>query len=300
MSRRYFAGNVVTAMVTPFDKDLNIDYAQVEKLANHLVDTGTDAILVAGTTGESPTLTHEEELELLKVIKSSIGDKAQIIMGAGSNCTKTAVDMSEKAEKAGADAILSVVPYYNKPSQKGMLAHFGAVAEAVDLPIMLYNIPGRTGVDMAPETIISLASKYENIFAVKQSNGNLDLVTEIIQDAPEGFVLYSGDDSLTLPMLALGSVGVVSVASHLIGNEIQAMIKAFNVGNVAEARALHHRYYPVFKKIFMAPNPIPVKAALAKQGIISENVRLPLVELDEAQKAEFFSVIDYIFQGVTL
>ena len=300
MSRRYFAGNVVTAMVTPFDKDLNVDYAQAEKLANYLADNGSDAVLLAGTTGESPTLTHKEELELLKVVKASLGNKAQIIMGAGSNCTKTAVEMSEMAEKGGADAILSVVPYYNKPSQKGMMAHFGAVADAVDLPIMLYNIPGRTGVDMAPETIVNIASKYENIFAVKQSNGNLDLVTEIIQDAPEGFVLYSGDDSLTLPMLALGGVGVVSVASHLVGNEIQEMIKAFKAGKVAEAKALHHKYYPVFKKIFMAPNPIPVKAALAKKGLLDERVRLPLVELDEAQKAEFFAVIDYIFQGVAL
>lgn len=300
MSKRYFAGNVVTAMVTPFDKDLNVNYAQAEKLANYLADNGSDAILLAGTTGESPTLTHDEELELLKAVKSSLGNKAQIIMGAGSNCTKTAVEMSKQAQKGGADAILSVVPYYNKPSQKGMTAHFGAVAEAVDLPVMLYNIPGRTGVDMAPETITGLASKYENIFAVKQSNGNLDLVTEIIQDAPEGFVLYSGDDSLTLPMLALGGVGVVSVASHVIGNEIQQMIKAFKAGETTEAQALHHKYYPVFKKIFMAPNPIPIKAALAKKGLIGEKVRLPLIELDEAQKKEFFGVIDYIFQGVTL
>lgn len=300
MTKRYFAGNVVTAMVTPFDKDLNVDYAKAEKLANYLADNGSDAILLAGTTGESPTLTHEEEIELLKVVKTSIGNKAQIIMGAGSNCTKTAVKMSETAQKGGADAILSVVPYYNKPSQQGMKAHFGAVAEAVDIPVMLYNIPGRTGVDMAPTTIIELASKHENIFAVKQSNGNLDLVTEIIQDAPEGFVLYSGDDSLTLPMLALGGVGVVSVASHLIGNQIQEMIKAFKAGQTVEAQALHHKYYPVFKKIFMAPNPIPVKAALAKKGIVEENVRLPLTKLDETQKDELFGVIDYIFQGAKL
>lgn len=294
MQRRYYVGDVVTAMVTPFDKDLNVNYQAVEKLANHLVENGTETILVAGTTGESPTLTHEEELELLKVVKSTISGKAKLLMGAGSNSTATAVEMSKKVAKAGADAILTVVPYYNKPSQAGMEAHFGAIASAVDLPIMLYNIPGRTVVDMAPETIISLAKKYENIFAVKQSNGNLDLATEIISGAPEGFVLYSGDDSLTLPMLALGGVGVVSVASHLIGNEIQAMIKAFKAGNVAEATALHHKYYPVFKKIFMAPNPIPVKAALAKKGIIGENVRLPLVELDDKQKAELFSTIDYV------
>ena len=294
MQKRYCVGDVVTAMITPFDKDLNINYQMVEKLANHLVETGTETILVAGTTGESPTLTHEEELELLKVVKSAVSGKAKILMGAGSNSTATAVETSKKVAKAGADAILTVVPYYNKPSQVGMVAHFGAIANAVDLPIMLYNIPGRTGVDMAPETIIKIATEHENVFAVKQSNGNLDLVTEIISDAPKGFVLYSGDDSLTLPMLALGAVGVVSVASHLIGNEIQAMIKAFKAGNVAEAAALHHKYYPVFKKIFMAPNPIPVKTALAKKGLMEENVRLPLVCLDDKQKAELFSIIDYV------
>lgn len=294
MQKRYCVGDVVTAMVTPFDKDLKINYQMVEKLANHLVENGTETILVAGTTGESPTLTHEEELELLKVVKSAVSGKAKILMGAGSNSTTTAVEMSKKVAKAGADAILSVVPYYNKPSQIGMVAHFGAIANAVDLPIMLYNIPGRTGVDMAPETIIKIANEHKNVFAVKQSNGNLDLVTEIISEAPEGFVVFSGDDSLTLPMLALGAIGVVSVASHLVGKEIQSIIKAFKAGNVAEAKALHHKYYPVFKKIFMAPNPIPVKAALAKKGIIEEYVRLPLVGLDDKQKAELFSAIDYV------
>lgn len=300
MQRRYNPGNVVTAMVTPFNKEGDIDFNQVEKLANHLADNGSDAILVAGTTGESPTLTHDEELELLAAVKSAVGTKAQIIMGAGSNCTRTAVKMSKKVEKAGADALLSVVPYYNKPSQDGMVAHFSAIAESTNLPIMLYNIPGRTGVNMEPETIAKVARKYENIFAVKQSNANLDLVTEIIQAAPEDFVLYSGDDSLTLPMMSLGAVGVVSVASHIIGNEIQAMIKAFNSGNVKEAIALQHKYYPVFKKIFMAPNPVPVKAALAKIGIINEDVRLPLVQLTKAQKEEFFATVDYVLQGVAL
>jgi len=294
MQKRYCIGNVVTAMVTPFDKDLNVDYQKVEKLADYLANNGTETILVAGTTGESPTLTHEEELELLKIVKSTVANKAKVLMGAGSNSTATAVEMSKKVEKAGADAILSVVPYYNKPSQTGMTAHFGAIANAVDLPIMLYNIPGRTGVDMMPETIIKLAKEHKNIFAVKQSNANLDLVTEIISEAPEDFSVYSGDDSLTLPMLALGAVGVVSVASHLIGNEIQAMIKAFKEGKIKEAQALHHKYYPVFKKIFMAPNPIPVKAALTKKGLISEDVRLPLIVLDDRQKAELFSVIDYV------
>ena len=204
--KRYNVGEVVTAMVTPLDENLQIDFAQVEKLVEHLAQNGSDAVVVAGTTGESPTLTHEEELELLKVVKAKIkalNSSMQIIMGAGSNSTATAIEMTKKVSKAGADAILSVVPYYNKPSQAGLIAHFETIANSSDLPIMLYNIPSRTGINMEPETVLKLAKKHHNIFAIKQSNGNLDLVTEILQDAPEGFLLYSGDDSLTLPLLSL-------------------------------------------------------------------------------------------------
>lgn len=285
-------GNVITAMVTPFNKDLEVDYAAVEKLANHLIKNGTDTILVAGTTGESPTLTHEEEREVLKVVKSTIGSNGKVLVGAGSNCTKTAVEATKEAVKIGADAILSVVPYYNKPSQSGMLAHFGAIAESVDVPIMLYNIPGRTGVNMAPSTICEIAKKHKNVFAVKQSNGDLDLVTEIVKDAPEGFLVYSGDDSLTLPMLSLGATGVVSVSSHIIGSQISEMISAFKSGDIKKATAIHLEHYPVFKQLFMAPNPTPTKAALAKMGILDDNVRMPLIALVDTQKAELFSVID--------
>lgn len=291
MQMRFNVGDVVTAMVTPFNKDLTIDYKAAEKLAEHLVKNGTDTILVAGTTGESPTLTHDEEIQLLKVVKQTVGDKTKILMGAGSNSTLTAVEMSKKVIKAGADAILSVVPYYNKPSQAGMLAHFGTIANTVEAPIMLYNIPGRTGVNMAPETICKLAKKHENIFAVKQSNADLDLVSEIIINSPEGFMVYSGDDSLTLPMLALGASGVVSVSSHINGNEIKQMIKEFKAGNVAKAAAIHQNLYGTFKKLFMAPNPTPVKAALASQGIIEDNARLPLIPLSEVEKNELFKVV---------
>lgn len=287
-------GNVITAMVTPFNKDLEVDYAAVEKLANHLITNGTDTILVAGTTGESPTLTHEEEREVLKVVKSTVGSQGKVLVGAGSNCTKTAVEATKEAVKIGADAILSVVPYYNKPSQSGMVAHFGAIAESVDVPIMLYNIPGRTGVNMASETICEVARKYKNIFAVKQSNGDLDLVTEIMMNAPEGFQVYSGDDSLTLPMLSLGATGVVSVSSHIIGKQISEMISEFKAGNVVKAAEIQHKYYPVFKQLFMAPNPTPTKAALAKMGILEDYVRMPLVALNDAQKVELFSVVDFI------
>ena len=256
---RINVGEVVTAMATPFNDNLEVDYAAAEKLANHLVDNGTDAVLVAGTTGESPTLTHEEELKLLKTVKNAVGNRAKLVMGAGSNSTQTAVEMSKKAEEAGADAILSVVPYYNKPSQKGLIEHFSQVAKATELPIILYNIPGRTGINMLPETIAELANKFENIAAVKQSNPDLDLVTEIAIKTPEDFLIYSGDDSLTLPMLALGAYGVISVASHLIGKQIKQMITEFKQGNVKEVAQMQHKLYPMFKTLFIAPNPTPLK-----------------------------------------
>ena len=292
MPKRYDAGEVITAMVTPFNKNREVDYNKVEDLAKYLVANGSDGILVAGTTGESPTLTHEEEIEILASVKRAVANKAKVIFGAGSNSTQTAVKMSKLAEKEGADAILSVVPYYNKPSQAGMIAHFSAIAEATKLPIILYNIPGRTGVNMAVETVAELANKYSNIVAIKQSFGDMDAVTEMKIACPEDFMIYSGDDSLTLPMLSLGAYGVISVASHIIGNEIKTMIHNFKTDNYNVAKNMHLKLYPIFKKLFMAPNPVPVKAALAKAGIISDYVRLPLVELTESQKAELFEVLD--------
>lgn len=292
MSKRYDAGEVITAMVTPFNKNKEVDYNKVEELAKYLIQNGSDAILVAGTTGESPTLTHEEELEILSTVKRAVAKKAKVIFGAGSNSTQTAVKMSKLAEKEGADAILSVVPYYNKPSQAGMIAHFSAVAESTKLPIILYNIPGRTGVNMAVETVAALANKYSNIVAIKQSFGDMDAVTELKIACPEDFMIYSGDDSLTIPMLALGADGVISVASHILGNEIKTMIHNFKTDNYKVAKNMHLKLYPVLKKLFMAPNPVPIKAALAKTGIIKDYVRLPLVELEESQKTELYEALD--------
>lgn len=247
--------------------------------------------MVAGTTGESPTLTHEEELNLLTVVKEAVGNKAKIVMGAGSNSTATAVEMSKKVESAGADAILSVVPYYNKPSQRGLLEHFGQIAKATDLPILLYNIPGRTGINMLPETIATLAKQYSNIFAVKQSTPDLDLVTEIISATPDDFIVYSGDDSLTLPMLSLGGHGVVSVASHLIGSDIKEMIQKFKSGDVKGAQALQHKCFPLFKALFTSPNPTPLKTSLQEWGIIEDHVRPPLVTLTSEEKAKLLKVL---------
>lgn len=291
MPKRYDAGEVITAMVTPFDKNRKVDYDSVDALAKHLVQNGSDAILVAGTTGESPTLTHEEELEILATVQRAVANRAKVIMGTGSNSTETAVKMSKLAERDGADAILTVVPYYNKPSQSGMIAHFSAIAESTKLPIILYNIPGRTGVNMAVETVAELANKYKNIVALKQSFGDMEAVSELKLLCPEDFMIYSGDDSLTLPMLALGADGVISVASHLYGNEIKSMIHNFKLCQLHAAKNMHLKLYPIFKKLFMAPNPVPVKAALAKFGIIKDYVRLPLVELTEAQKVELYEVL---------
>lgn len=284
---------VITAMVTPFDNNGNVDYDQAVKLANHLVNNGSDSVLIAGTTGESPTLTHVEEHELAYAVKNSLGSKGRVIVGAGSNCTKTAVEASKKAAKIGVDAILSVVPYYNKPSQNGLLKHFGSIAQATEIPIILYNIPGRTGINMNPETIAELDSKYDNIIAVKQSNPDLDQITEIVNLTSDEFMVYSGDDSLTLPILSLGGQGVISVASHLVGSQIKEMIQKYKAGDVKGAQEIHCKHYPLFKKLFMAPNPVPVKTALVDKGILSNSiVRQPLVELTEEEKAELKTVID--------
>ena len=274
---RYDAGEVITAMVTPFNAKREVDYDKVEALAYQLINTGSDAILVTGTTGETPTLSYEEEIEILSSAKRAVRNQAKVIMGTGSNSTETAVMMSKKAEKEGADAILSVVPYYNKPSQAGLIEHFSAVAEAVELPIILYNIPSRTGINMSVETVKTLARKYENIVALKQSATDMDTITELRMSCPSDFAIYSGDDSLILPMLSLGAHGVISVASHIFGKEIKSMIRNFKTGDAMTARNMHQKLYPIFKKLFMAPNPVPVKAALAYKEIIEDYVRRPLV-----------------------
>ena len=295
MGMRFDAGEVITAMVTPMDEDRKIDYKALEKLVEHLIATGTESILIAGTTGESPTLTHDEEVELFNFVKKVAKGRAKLIMGAGSNCTETAVMASKNAEESGADAILSVVPYYNKPSQKGLIEHFSAIAKSTVLPVLLYNIPGRTGITMKPETIAHLAKEHKNIFAVKQSIADMDVITETRRLCPEDFVIYSGDDSLTLPMVSVGAHGVISVASHIIGNQMHEMLNLYKSGKVAEATKMHLKLYPLFKKIFMAPNPVPVKECLKKMGIIENYVRRPLVELDLDERNDLYEVLkDFI------
>lgn len=294
MTLRYDCGEVITAMVTPMNSFGSIDYDKVESLTKHLIENGSDAILVAATTGECPTLTNEEERELVSIVKRAAANKAKIILSAGSNSTETAIEFSKNAQKEEADAILSVVPYYNKPNQRGLIEHFTEVAKSTVLPVILYNIPSRTGVVLEPSTVAYLASTCENIVGIKQSYGDMDKVTEMKMLCPEDFAIYSGDDSLTLPMLSLGAHGVVSVASHMFGSEIKSMIRNFKTGDVLAARNMHKTLYPVFKALFMAPNPVPIKAALAYKGLIEQHVRKPLVTLTDDEKIQLFKAIDQV------
>lgn len=271
-------GRVVTAMITPFKEDGSVNYAVSEQLASHLASNGTDALVVCGTTGESPTLSWAEEYELFQVIKNAVAGKAKVLAGTGSNSTTEAIAATQKAAKIGLDGSLQVVPYYNKPPQEGLYRHFQAIAQSTpDLPIMLYNVPGRTGQDLLPETVARLA-KIPNIVAIKEASGNLDRASQIKCLTPPEFALYSGDDSLTLPMLAIGGTGVVSVASHLVGTQLQQMIQAFEAGKTQAATQIHLQLFPLFKALFATTNPIPVKAALKLQGWAVGSTRPPLCE----------------------
>jgi len=271
-------GRVLTAMITPFKEDGSVNYAVAERLAVHLADRGTDSLVVCGTTGESPTMSWDEEYQLFQVVQKAVAGKALVIAGAGSNSTSEAIEATQKAAKLGLDGCLQVVPYYNKPPQEGLYNHFRAIAQsAPELSIMLYNIPGRTGQNMLPETVARLA-EIPNIVAVKEASGNLDQASQIRCLTPPEFAIYSGDDSLTLPMLAVGGSGVVSVASHLVGEQLQQMIEAFEAGQVQVATQIHLQLFDLFKALFLTTNPIPVKAALKLQGWDVGSTRPPLCD----------------------
>lgn len=279
-------GRLITAMVTPFKADGSaIDYDQLETLVEHLIKTGSTALVVAGTTGESPTLTDDEKKELLKRTIALVKGRVKVIMGTGSNITAKSIKATQEAEALGADGALVVAPYYNKPSQAGLLAHFGAIASAGSLPIIVYNIPGRTGINIAVDTIVELAQNHKNIAALKDSTGNVDQASDIADRAPEHFRIYSGDDNMTLPFLSVGACGVISVASHLAGPQITEMMESFFAGNLDQARALHYKLMPLFKGLFIAPNPTCVKYLLGRKDLISDSLRLPLVPLSASQKA---------------
>lgn len=278
-------GRLLTAMVTPFDDNLQIDYSKLDRLIEHLITTGTTTIVVAGTTGESPTLSHDEKIALFKYVVEKAAGRVKVVAGTGSNNTAESAKFSQEAEAAGVDGLLLVAPYYNKPSQEGLYQHFKTIAESVKIPCILYNIPGRTSINMDAATTLRLA-QIDNVVATKESSGNFDQISEITANAPDGFVVYSGDDILTLPMMATGAYGIVSVASHVIGEEMTAMINAFVEGRNAEAVELHKKLTPVFKGLFLATNPTLVKASLNMMGISVGGVRLPLVEAEEAVVSE--------------
>lgn len=278
-------GQVVTAMVTPFDLNGQIDFAKTTDLIEHLITNGTDALVVAGTTGESPTLTSDEKVALFEHTVKVVAGRIPVIAGTGSNSTASSIELTKKAEGTGVDGIMLVAPYYNKPSQIGMYEHFKAIAGVTSLPVMLYNIPGRSTVNMSVELVQEL-SKIKNIVAMKEASGDLDQITKIISETSDDFFVYSGDDSLTLPVLAIGGNGVVSVAAHVVGNDINEMVSAFHAGNFKKAAKLHQMLLPKVKALFMAPNPGPVKEALRLKGLDVGGVRLPLVPLTENEKLE--------------
>lgn len=284
-------GNISTAMVTPFDKKENIDFQKLSTLIEYLLNNGTESLVVAGTTGESPTLTTEEKAALFQFVVKEVNGRVPVIAGTGSNNTKASIQLTKKAEEAGADAVMLVAPYYNKPSQDGMYRHFKSIAEETALPIMLYNVPGRTASSLLPETIVQL-SDLPNIVAVKEASGNLDAITTIISETDDRFHVYSGDDSLTLPILSVGGRGVVSVASHVIGGDLQEMIRSYKAGEIEKAASLHQRLLPIMKELFAAPSPTPVKTALQMKGLDVGPVRLPLIPLTENERNNLSFVLN--------
>ncbi len=287
MNVRAMLKGAMTALVTPF-KNGRVDEAKLEELVSFQIHNGIDAIVPCGTTGESPTLNYEEHKRTIaRVVKAAHG-RIPVIAGTGSNCTDEAIMLTQHAEKVGADAALVVVPYYNKPTQEGMVAHFKVVAASVSFPIVIYNIPGRTGVNMAPETVAELA-KVKNIAGIKESTGSLDQTSQILSLCD--IVVLSGDDSLTIPLMAVGAAGVISVASNVAPKQVAGMVHDALKGDYASARAGHYRLMPLFKVLFVQTNPIPVKAAMAMMGLIPEDVRLPLVPMAAAHRPKLEAVL---------
>src|SRR5262245_9139041 len=275
-------GRLLTAMVTPFRDDLSVDLDGAARLAQHLVETGSDGIVVTGTTGEVPTLTFEEKLELYRVVKKTVQGTAAVIAGTGNYSTEESIHLTRAAERAGVDGVMAVVPYYNNPPQEGLYRHFKAIAEATALPLIVYNVPSRTVRNLEAATMIRLA-EVPNIVAVKEASGKLDQVTDILGGAPDDLLVYSGDDAMTLPIMAIGGYGVISVVSHVAGPQIKSMIEAYVSGDVTGAASLHCQLSPLFKAAFITTNPIPIKAALAICGLPAGGLRPPLVSATEVE-----------------
>ncbi len=276
-------GNVVTAMVTPFQANGDIDYKQVRTLISHLIEHGSDSIVVVGTTGESPTLTFEEKKELFSFTVKEVNGRIPVIAGTGTNNTAESIILSQAAEEVGVDALMLVVPYYNRPSQAGMIAHFEKIAHSTELPIMIYNIPGRSSAHMEVETVAHLATT-RNIVSFKDASADLIYTSYVRAQTPADFSIYCGDDGLTIPALSVGASGVVSVASHIIGDEIQEMVRLFKDGHVGKAQQAHLELLPIMEAMFAAPSPAPVKAALDMRGLPVGGVRLPLLPLSDEER----------------
>jgi 4-hydroxy-tetrahydrodipicolinate synthase len=285
-----------TALVTPF-RDGALDLPALESLIEEQIVAGISGLIAVGTTGESPTLTHDEREQVIRVTVETANARCQVLAGTGSNCTRTTVEATQAAEKLGVDGVLVVAPYYNKPSQEGLFHHFHAVAEATALPIMLYNIPGRCAVDIGAATVERLATGCRNIVSIKEASGSVDRVSDLRAWLPEAFTILSGDDAQTLPFLAVGAVGVVSVASNLFPAEVSALVQAFRSGDVKTAREMHIRMLPVFRDLFIEPNPVPAKTALAWRGAMSAECRLPLYQMTEANAARWRKTLED-FEGV--
>ena len=296
MSTQAPFGRLLTAMVTPFNEDGSIDWAGVEKLAQHLVETGHDGIAVNGTTGEAPTTKSSEKLEIIKVVKKVVGSKIHVLSGAGDNETAYTVEQAKRSQDAGADGLLVVTPYYNKPPQAGIEAHFRAVAAATDLPIMMYDIPGRTGVEIESDTIVKLFESVDNIVALKDAKGNIAATSWVIKRT--GIPVYSGDDILNLPFLSVGAVGFVSVCGHTVGLQLKAMLDAWFAGDSAKALEIHQQLLPVFTGTFRTQGAILTKAAMKLMGLPGGTTRLPLVDATEAQIEQLRK--DLTAGGVTL
>lgn len=283
-------GEVITAMVTPFDEENKINYKQVKRLVNYLINNGTDALIVTGTTGESPTLTKAEKISLYKDVVQIVKGRIPVIAGSGTNNTEESIYLTKEAEKAGVNGIMAITPYYNRPDQQGLYNHFLKIANNTKLPIMLYNVPARTGVHLEVETIISL-SKIPNITSLKDASGDLEGIGSVISNTPDHFTLYSGDDSLTLPILAIGGFGVVSVASHVYGHKIKQMITNFSLGNNDLAAKIHQQLLPFMIEIFKSPSPAPIKFALNNLGINVGLVREPLSSVPQELQASISKLL---------
>ena len=280
-----------TALVTPF-RDGAIDSSAFEKLIEAQIGAKITGLVAIGTTGESPTLSHAEREQLIRLAVAKANKRCVVLAGTGSNATEHAVADTKMAEKLGVDGALVVAPYYNKPSQEGLFRHFKTIAEATSLPILIYNIPGRCSVDIMPETVARLAKECRNIVSIKEASGSVERVGELRRRLPESFTILSGDDSLTLPFMSVGAAGVVSVASNLFPAEVCALVRAFESGDVRSATNLHHKMFALFKNLFIEPNPVPVKTALGWRGAMSGEVRLPLCEMSEANQARLRNTLE--------